>query len=131
MKLCKRYYQYTYIPCFSSSFPSFSPSSLSFPLSCWPSGSFLVEVNKSAMVSADTGGGGPLIGPVSTPAVLTSFYLFILFIHIYIYIYTFLRTLSLINYMCTVHTRVLRSGVQRHFGNALGLVESLFFLVVV
>lgn len=82
------------IPCFSSSFPSFSMSSPSFPLSCWPSGSFLVEVNKSAMVSADTGGGGPLIGPVSIPAVLSSVYL--LFIYIF-----FFRTLSFMKYMCT------------------------------
>lgn len=65
------------IPSFSPPFPSSSLSSPSFPLSCWPSGSFLEEVNKSAMRSADTGGGGPLIGPVSIPAVLSSVYLFI------------------------------------------------------
>lgn len=41
------------------------------------------EVNKSAMVSADTGGGGPLIGPVSIPAVLSHVSLFIDFIYFY------------------------------------------------
>lgn len=73
------------IPSFSSQFPPFSLSSPSFPLSCWPSGSFLMEVNKSAMVSADTGGGGPLIGPVSIPADLMSDYLFVNFLFIYFF----------------------------------------------
>ena len=77
------------IPSFSSSFPPFSLSSPSFPLSCWPSGSFLEEVNKSAMVSADTGGGGPLIGPVSIPAVRSHVSLFIDF-----YLFLFFRTRS-------------------------------------
>lgn len=78
------------------SIPSFSLSSPSFPLSCWPSGSFLVEVNKSAMVSADTEGGGPLIGPVSIPAVRS--HVSLLSIYWFIYWFLFFRTRSFLRY---------------------------------
>lgn len=74
------------------------------------------------MVSADTGGGGPLIGPVSIPAVLMSVCLYILIYFEFI----FFRTRSFLKYICTYQgSEKRRSKTLLVRSNALGFAESL------